>query len=53
MDVFDEVLKQLEMIECTEIRTRAISYGMIFTGLYRDVRFEFNIYLNSQGSLNW
>ena len=50
--VFDEVLKRLEMIECTEIRTRAISYGMIFTGFYHNVEFEFNVYVNSQGRLN-
>ena len=52
VDVFDEVLKRLEMIKCTEIRTRAISYGVIFTGLYDNIRFEFNIYVNSQGRLN-
>ena len=50
--VFDEVLKRLEMIECTEIRTRAISYGMIFTGFYHNVEFEFNVYVNGQGRLN-
>ena len=33
VDVFDEVLKRLEMIKCTEIKTRVISYGVIFTGL--------------------
>jgi hypothetical protein len=52
VNIFDEVLKRLEMIKCTEIRTRAISYGVIFTGLYHDVRFEFNIYVNAQGCLN-
>lgn len=52
LNVFDEVLKRLEMIKCTEIRTRAISYGMIFTGFYHDVGFEFNVYVNSQGHLN-
>jgi hypothetical protein len=25
---------------------------MIFTGLYHDVRFEFKVYVNGQGSLN-
>jgi hypothetical protein len=48
-DVFDEVLKGLKMIKCTEIRTWVISYGVIFTGLYRDVKF---IYINVQGHLN-
>ena len=52
VDIFDEVLKWLEMIKCTEIKTRAISYGVIFTGLYHNIRFEFNIYVNSQGRLN-
>jgi hypothetical protein len=52
VNVFYEVPKRLEMIKCTDIRTRVISYGMIFTGLYRDVRFEFNIYINAQGRLN-
>jgi len=52
MNVFDEVLKRLEIIECTEIGTRAISYGMIFTGFYHDVGFEFNVYVNGQGRLN-
>jgi hypothetical protein len=52
VDVFDEVLKRLEMIKCTEIRTRAISYGVIFTGLYDNIRFEFNVYVNGQGHLN-
>ena len=51
-NVFDEVVKRLEMIKCTEIETRAISYGMIFTGLYHDVKFEFNVYVNAQGRLN-
>ena len=50
--VFDEVLKRLEMVKCTEIKTRAISYDMIFTGLYHNIRFEFNVYVNSQGCLN-
>src|SRR5947207_8899436 len=49
MNVFDEVLKRIDMIACTEIRTRAISYGMTFTGFYRDVGFEFNVYVKSQG----
>ena len=40
------------MIKCTETRTRAISYGVIFTGLYHDIRFEFNVYVNGQGRLN-
>src|SRR5208282_5977963 len=52
VDIFDEVLKGLETIRCTEIGTRAISYGVIFTGSYRDVRFEFNVYVNAQGHLN-
>ena len=52
VDIFDKVLKRLEMIKCTEIGTRAISYGVIFTGLYHDVRFEFNVYINGQGRLN-
>jgi hypothetical protein len=52
VDIFDEVLKRLEVIKCTEIRTRAISYGVIFTGLYHNVRFEFNVYVNGQGRLN-
>ena len=52
VNVFDEVLKRLEMIECTEVRTRAISYGMIFTGFYHDIGFEFNVYVNHQGRLN-
>ena len=52
VDIFDEVLKGLETIKCTEIGTRVISYGVIFTGLYRDVRFEFNVYVNAQRHLN-
>ena len=52
VDIFDEVIKRLKMIKCTEIRTRAISYGVIFTGLYHDIRFEFNVYVNGQGRLN-
>ena len=52
VNVFDEVLKRLEFIKCTEIGTRVISYGVIYTGLYHDVRFEFNIYVNAQGRLN-
>ena len=52
VDIFDEVLKQLEMIKCNEIGTRVISYDVIFTGLYHDVRFEFNVYVNAQGHLN-
>ena len=40
------------MIKYTEVKTRAISYGMIFTGFYRGVGFEFNVYVNSQGRLN-
>ena len=52
VNIFDEVLKRLEMIKCTEIETRVISYGMIFKGFYQEVRFEFNIYVNAQGHLN-
>ena len=52
VNVFDEVFKRLEMIECTEIGTRAISYGVIFTGLYHGVGFEFNVYVNGQGRLS-
>ena len=52
INVFDDVVKRLEILKCTEVRTRAISYGMIFTGLYRDVGFEFNVYVNAQGHLN-
>jgi hypothetical protein len=52
VDLFDEVLKGLEMIKCTEIGTRVIFYGVIFTDLYHDVRFEFNVYVNAQGHLN-
>ena len=52
MDIFDEVLKGLEMIKCTEIGIRVISYDMIFTGLYHDVRFEFNVYINVEEHLN-
>ena len=48
LDLFDEALKRLEMIKCTEIGTPAISYGMIFTGLYHNVRFEFNVYVNAK-----
>jgi hypothetical protein len=33
VDIFDEVVKGLKMIKCTEIRTQVISYAMIFTGL--------------------
>ena len=50
--IFDEVLKGLEMIKCPEIGTRVISYNVIFTGLYHNVRFEFNVYVNAQGHLN-
>ena len=52
IDIFNEILKELEIIECTEIETRVISYGVIFTGLYRNVGFEFNVYINAQGHLN-
>jgi len=52
VNVFDEVLKRLEMIKCTEISTRMISYGMIFKGLYHGVGFEFNVYVNGKGHLN-
>jgi len=52
VNVFDAVFKRLEMIECTEIETRAISYGVIFTGFYHGVGFEFNVYVNGQGRLN-
>jgi len=52
INVFDDVLKRLEMLKCAEVRTRAISYGMIFTGFYHDVGFEFNVYVNAQGRLN-
>src|SRR5437016_4293799 len=52
VDIFDEVLKGLEIIKCTEIGTQVISYGVIFTGLYHNVRFEFNVYVNAQGHLN-
>jgi len=52
INVFDDVLKRLEMLKCAEVGTRAISYGMIFTGFYHDVRFEFNVYVNAQGRLN-
>ena len=52
VEVFNEVLKWLETIACSEIRTRAIAYGMIFTGFYLDVTFEFNVYVNGQGHLN-
>ena len=31
-NVFDNVLKRLEILKCTEVRTRAISYGIIFMG---------------------
>ena len=30
----------LEMIKCTEVGTRAISYGVIFTGLYHQIRIQ-------------
>ena len=43
VNVFDEVLKRLEMIESPEVRTQAISYDMIFTGFYRDIGLEFNV----------
>jgi len=52
INVFDEVLKRLETLKCAEVRTRAISYGMIFTGFYHDVEFEFNVYINARGRLN-
>ena len=52
VNVFDAVFKRLEMIECTEIETRAISYGVIFNGFYHGVGFEFNVYVNGQGRLN-
>jgi len=52
IDVFNEVLKGLEMIECIEIETRVISYDMIFINLYRDIKFEFNVYINIQRYLN-
>ena len=52
VDIFDEVLKRLETIKCTEIETRVISYGMIFRGFYQEVRFEFNIYVNARGHMN-
>jgi hypothetical protein len=52
VDLFEEVLKPLEMIKCTEIGTRVISYGVIFTGLYHDIQFEFNFYINAQRRLN-
>ena len=51
-NVFDDILKRLEILKCTEVRTRAISYGMIFTGFYHNVGFEFNVYVNAQGRLN-
>jgi len=52
INIFDDVLKRLEVLKCAEVRTRAISYGMIFTGFYRDVWFEINVYVNAQGRLN-
>jgi len=52
INVFDNVLKRLEILRCTEVRTRATSYGIIFTGFYHDVGFEFNVYVNAQGRLN-
>ena len=48
----DELLTRLETISCTEIRTQAISYGIIFTGFYRGIGFEFNVYVNGQGRLD-
>ena len=41
VNVFEEVLKRLKLLECTEIGTQAISYGMIFTGFYHELDFEF------------
>ena len=52
VDIFSEVLKRLTRSHALRSGLRAISYGMIFMGFYRDVAFEFNIYVNSQGHLN-
>jgi hypothetical protein len=53
VNIFDDVLRRLERMKCTEIGTRVISYGVIYTGLYHGVRFEFNIYVDAQGRLNY
>jgi len=37
INVFDEVLKRLEMLKCTEVRTRAISYGTLPLGLCQPI----------------
>src|SRR5579871_394844 len=52
VNVFDTVFTRLEAIAYAKIRTRAISYGMVFMGFYRGVGFEFNVYINGQGHLN-
>jgi len=53
LNVFDEVLKRLEMMNCTELATKRINYGCIFKGLYAgDTRFEFNIHIKADGHLN-
>jgi len=53
LNVFDEVLKRLEMIDCTDLTTKRINNGYTFKGLYAgDTRFEFNIYVKDDGLLN-
>jgi len=51
VNVFDEVLKRLEQTMCTEVIYQKIDYGMNFKGLYRDTRFDFNVYVGADGQL--
>jgi len=53
VNVFDEVLKRLEMSNCSEITTGRINNGTIFKGLYENgTWFEFNVYVLKNGQLN-
>jgi hypothetical protein len=52
VNVFDEVLKRLEQTICTEVTYDKIDNGMNFRGSYKDIRFDFNIYVGADGQLN-
>jgi len=52
LDVFYEVRKALDEMNCTEIEEREIRQAIKFTGYYDGIAFMFNVYHKINGKLN-